>query len=194
MCPFLTINLTLPMKINWNDRLFGRLPGQRIYACVGGTDFRIKEPMPFNPKWYSHKFKGPGLRYEIASCIRTGLIVWWNGSFPCGSWNDLAIARTKLVKLVLSGEKLLADGGYNDGNQYFVTPSGRHDAIDKQMADVRARHETINGLLKKYSILSNKYRGDLSEHKYIFGAIINIVQICIKCGEVNVFQVAIEDE
>lgn len=56
---------------------------------------------------------------------------------------------------------MLVDGGYNDSNQYFVTLLGRNEFMDKQMSDVRARHETINGLLKKYGILSNNYCGEI---------------------------------
>jgi len=39
---------------------------------VDGTDCQIQEPLLFNAKWYSHKFKGPGLRYEVGVCISTG--------------------------------------------------------------------------------------------------------------------------
>ena len=63
-------------------------PGQRCKITVDGTDFRIQEPSPFDPKWYSHKFRGPGLRYEIGVCIKTGWIVWVNGPFPAGAWPD----------------------------------------------------------------------------------------------------------
>jgi hypothetical protein len=44
-------------------------------VTVDGTDFRIYEPTPFSPMWYSHKYKGPGLRYEVALSIRGGDIV-----------------------------------------------------------------------------------------------------------------------
>lgn len=36
-----------------------------IYSSVDESDFRIFEPTPFSPKCHSHKFVGPGLRYEI---------------------------------------------------------------------------------------------------------------------------------
>ena len=62
-------------KIKWHKRLGGRsFDGCRI--SVDGTDERICEPTPFGPKWYSHKFHGPGLRYEIGIGIETGYIVW----------------------------------------------------------------------------------------------------------------------
>jgi hypothetical protein len=32
-------------------------------------------------KWFYHKFNGPGLKYEIATCIRAGEIVHFFGPF-----------------------------------------------------------------------------------------------------------------
>eukprot|EP00171_Calliarthron_tuberculosum_P006568 IDg6568t1 len=67
-------------------------------VSVDGTDFRICEPTPFCPSWYSHKFKGPGLRYEVALAIETGEIVWVHGPFQAGAFNDVAIFRVGLKK------------------------------------------------------------------------------------------------
>ena len=127
----------LQQQIKWENRFDERLPGQRCFITVDGTDFRIQEPSPFHPQWYSHKFEGPGLRYEVGVCLRTGWIVWWNGAFPCGSWPDINIARDGLIDELDDSiqEMVLADGGYRDDYQYFITPSGRNDYIDKMMAD-----------------------------------------------------------
>ena len=57
---------------------------------VDGTDFKINQPQNFDKKWFSNKFKGPGLRYEIALNIQTGNIIWTHGSFPPGAYKDLA--------------------------------------------------------------------------------------------------------
>ena len=60
---------------------------------VDGTDYKIREPTKFSPKWYSHKFRGPGLRYEIGLSIQTDTIAWTNGPFEAGQWSDLRIFR-----------------------------------------------------------------------------------------------------
>jgi hypothetical protein len=49
--------------------------------CPHGTDFRILEPTEFDQKWFSHKFRGSGVRYEIGLCIATGNIVWAHGEY-----------------------------------------------------------------------------------------------------------------
>jgi hypothetical protein len=43
--------------------------GSVCKMTIDGTDCRIWDPMPFSPKWYSHKFKCPGLRYKVGLCI-----------------------------------------------------------------------------------------------------------------------------
>lgn len=121
--------------MDWDNRYDGD-NGSQCLVSVDGTDFAIREPKPFSPKWFSHKLNGPGLRYEVAICIQTGVPVWINGPFPCGSWPDLRIARNALVDALDPGEYYLADGGYRDGNQWSVTPTGHHNYSDRQQATV----------------------------------------------------------
>ena len=78
---------------------------------IDGTHFRINEPVPFDTLWYSHKFNGPGLAYELGLCIKTGNIVWYNGPFP-SKHPDISIFRANLKSLLLPGEKVVADLGY----------------------------------------------------------------------------------
>ena len=172
----------------WEDRYDGD-NGSQCLVSVDGTDFEIREPQPFSPRWFSHKTNGAGLRYEVAICIQTGVPVWTNGPFPCGSWPDLRIARNALVDALGPGEYYLADGGYNDGKQWSVTPSGQHDFIDKQKATVRARHETYNKCLKDWGALRSKYRHKLESHGKVFKAIANIVQVVTVVNGEPLFQV-----
>lgn len=70
--------LIFSLKIVWEKRL-ERDSGNDCLVSVDGTDFRIQQPSVFSKIWYSHKFKGPGLRYEVAVSILTGDIVWLHG-------------------------------------------------------------------------------------------------------------------
>ena len=47
-------------------------------VSVDGTDFRIAEQ---GKRFYSHKFKKSGLRYDVAICIKSGDIVWVSGPY-----------------------------------------------------------------------------------------------------------------
>ena len=55
--------------ICFDRRLVGDT-GNVALMSIDGTDFRINEPQPFSTIWYSHNFKGPGLRYEIGFNIK----------------------------------------------------------------------------------------------------------------------------
>ena len=110
------------MKIVWNNRFRNNI-GNTCLVTVDGTDFRINEPTPFWPGWKSFKFNGPGVRYEVAVCIRSGDLVWINGPFPCGHWPDLKIFRHALVFELQDGEKVEADKGYRGEPEHINTPN-----------------------------------------------------------------------
>lgn len=109
--------------------------------------------------------------------IESGYIVWVNGPFPAGTWADLSIVRRSLVHFLHRNEHYIADGGYRDGNQWSMTPSGRGSYRDRQMGVVRSRHETINARLKGWKILSAVFRHPLEKHSISFRAVANIVQL-----------------
>ena len=154
--------------------------GQVCLITVDGTDFRIQEPQPFSPQWYSHKFNGPGVRYEVGICIKTGWIVWVHGPFPCGTWPDLAIARNALIHELDPGEFYVADGGYRESFGWSDTPTGLHRLCDRTKALARARHETVNGRFKVFGALKQIYRHDLSLHSLVFRSIANITQVSLR--------------
>jgi hypothetical protein len=156
--------------------------GSTCKISVDGTNCPIREPTDFSGRWYSHKFKGAGLRYEVWLCIQTGWIVWKNGPYPCGSWPDIRITRDKLVYHLHAGEKFIADCGYRDGGLHADTPTGFRTPGQRMKSLVRARHETINARIKNFRILSTKFRNDLSNHYMAFHAITNVLQIEIEEG------------
>ena len=99
-------------KIKWEDRFIGDVGGTCL-VTVDGTDFHIYEPKPWSKKWYSHKFDGAGLQYEMAMNIQMGCIVRICGPFPSGSFNDLTIFHGGLMHMRCPGEMVKADHGYH---------------------------------------------------------------------------------
>jgi hypothetical protein len=154
--------------------------GSRCLITLDGTDFRIREPSPFEGKWFSHKFRGPGLRYEVGVCIQTGWVVWVNGPFPCGSYSDLKIARLGIQRQLDAGEMYVADGGYRDGRTFGDTPTGYNNDDQRMKALARARHEVINSRLKQWGVLKQVFRHNLDNHGKIFFAIANVTQLSIE--------------
>ena len=133
------------------------------------------------------------MRYEVGVAIATGWIVWINGPFPAGEWNDLTIARSSLHEYLHNNEYYIADGGYRDGGQFSITPSGVHDYGERQRQVVHAKHETINRKLKQWAILNNKYRHDLQRHGKVFHAVANIVQLGLETDR-PVFQIEYDED
>lgn len=157
--------------------------GSICKITLDGTDCPIDEPAPFHPKWFSHKFRGPGVRYEVGLCIQTGWIVWVNGPFPCGSFPDLKIAREWIVFKLKKDEKILADGGYSDKNVFFDTPTGYRSPFQRMKKLARARHETVNKRIKQFKIFKDSFRHDVTKHGFCFRACANITQISIQKEE-----------
>ena len=156
--------------------------GEKCLVTVDGTDFRIQEPKPFSTKWYSHKFRGPGIRYELVVCIKTGWIVAYNGPFPCGRWPDIKIFRSMLKQRLYWNEKVIADRGYRGDSSVCHPGTAVNGQHRYAMSVLRARHETINGRLKTWTILKNVFRHDITKHHIVFGAIAVIEQIKIQNG------------
>lgn len=166
-------------KVIWENRKADANRGQTCFTSIDGVDCEIEEPSPFSPKWFSHKFKSAGLRYEIALCIRTGHIVWSNGGYPCGHWPDLNIAKRFFVHFLDRGERSVADEGYKD-NKYFLLPTIENSRRHKR---IMSRHETINKRIKHFNVLTVPFRHDLSKHRICFYSVSNITQLIIKYEE-----------
>ena len=145
---------------------------------MDGTDFRICEPYPFSPSWYSHKFKGPGVRYEIALAIETGEIVWVHGPFQAGAFSDLAIFQAGLKKALARNERVVADGGYSD--EKCVTPEMLQGQMSTGYATVRARHETVNERFKNFFVLSHRFRHRPFLHSFCFHAVANLTHLMMQ--------------
>lgn len=152
---------------------------------VDGTDFMICEPAPFSSKWFSHKFKGPGLRYEVAVSIIGGDIVHTNGPFPCGAWPDIKIFRSQLIDKLAPREMVEADNGYRGIHDKIRTPVDYATTREKKMKRrARARQETANRRFKHFQILKKKFRNDLRLHQRVFRSIVVLTQLSIQSGEV----------
>lgn len=154
--------------------------------------------MRFNKRFYSHKFNGNGLRYEVGVCIATGDIVWISGPFRCGM-NDLSVSREGglLGGALKEGEMAEADLAYQGEKWYIKTPVGFHTRTQKEEGmklSAAARHETINGRLKIFEVLKNRYRHELTFHSSCFRAVAVITQLNFKLGKMPPYQVEYYDD
>lgn len=151
---------------------------------------------PFWTGWYSHKFKGPGLRYEVGVAIQSDNIVWINGPYPPGRYPDIKIFRDGLKQLLMAeGERCEADDGYR-GEPLTVELPGEGcfygGAAQNQLKKrVRSRHETVNGRFKCFQCLNQKFRHKLSHHRFCFNSIVVLTQLGFDHGNDHLMQIEI---
>lgn len=86
-----------------------------------------------------------------------------------------------LRKKIPAGKKVIANGVYSsekeNGNMDLLLPCiGDSPEFHKFKSRLRARHETLNGRLKDYRILSDTFRYDVDNHVFVFEAVLVLVQ------------------
>ena len=82
------------------------------------------EPWPFMIDMYSEKNNGPGLKYELTMCIKTGHIVRINGPFPVGAHNDGTVFKNTLTHLLCDEEVVEVDIEYCGNNKDDTSRNG----------------------------------------------------------------------
>lgn len=143
---------------------------------VDGTDMPIQEPTPFNAKWYSHKLNGPAVRYEVGVSCASGDIIWLNGPFPAGANPDNKIFRETLKGELLPNEMVICDNGYTDSQALTKEDAADHEQYH---SEIRARHETVNMRMKRFRVLTSKYRHQLKKHGICVNAVAQLAQLNI---------------
>lgn len=78
---------------------------------VEGTDCAINETVPFTPMWFSNKFHGPAVWYEIGVSNGTVRIECANGPFLAGKFPYLKVFEKDLLQKLRDGETVIADNG-----------------------------------------------------------------------------------
>lgn len=170
-----------PSVIKLKNRFINQ-NGSTCLMTVDGTDFPIPEPSPFWSGWFSHKFRGSGLRYEVGLNIQNGWICWINGPFAPGPWPDIKIFRGWLKWRLKQNEMVEADAGYR-GDFRVSCPSDWRNQVENSMKrGARARHETVNRRFKQFHCMKN-FRHDKNLHAHCFNAIAVITQIAIENDE-----------
>ena len=161
-------------------------------VSVDGTDFRIAEQ---GSKFYSHKFKKSGLRYEVGLCILSGEIVWINGPYECGIWNDILIFCDSILTKLTENERIEADDGYvGEAPRYIKCPKsfGNPEETLAMQARLRSRQETVNNRFKNWGVMRQTYRHSIPTHGDAFRAVAVITQISILNGE-SLFECSYRD-
>jgi hypothetical protein len=180
------------LQIVWENRRLGD-EGNDCLVSVDGTD------CPFQSKrkeFYSFKFRKSGLRYQVAVSIKNGDIVYIDGPFPAGSYNDIKCFCWGLMGWLDENERVEADDGYiGEAPMYVKCPKCFTNDNQKlsMQSRVRSRHETMNKRLKQWGCLQKPFRHhDFAKHSSCFRAVAVLTQLSIEFGE-PVFEVEYSD-
>lgn len=115
------------------------------------------------------------MRYEIGISVRSANIVWASGPYACGTYSDVRIFRAGLKKLLGLEEFVIGDSGYTDVR--CVRPPHHTNSLHRPLSLIRARHEIVNSYLKKFRVLSTRYRHDIRDHEHCFFAVLAAVHL-----------------
>ena len=185
-----------PIVINFDDLA----PSCRFLAIdtvhVRCQEFRC-DP---SSKWYSHKFNGPGVAFEVVSDPVDGQIRWINGPVPA-STHDITILRggqkrdkknwerSALYFHVPNNVKLVGDSAYGgQPDKVTITRDAHKPATKVLFARMKSMMETCFTRLKFFTCVIGPFRhgnsttDKLNKVKLAFEAAAVLVQFDCKNG------------
>ena len=151
---------------------------------VDGVDCQMYEPCKMPSKdWWSKKFNGPGVTYELGILIYENQLVWISGPHRPRGGRDLEHFRAPngLKSKIPQGKKVIADAIYKDPVCSIWNPLDTLE-VWRFKQRTRAHHETFNGCIKNFQVLSGKFRHGIDKHKEVFEAVCVIIQYEMENG------------
>jgi hypothetical protein len=155
---------------------------------VDGTDFRIpqKGATTKGNAFASHKYAGKSaLRYELGVDILAGNLVWIQGPYSASDYTDITNFNKVLRNFLEPGERVEADEGYLGHPDKIKCPGNDANPAENRAMQgrVRAHHETLNGRLKNWGVLSQVFRHHIMMNGDVFRACVVVTQLTIQDGE-----------
>ena len=134
------------------------------------------ETLSKDASWYSHKYNGPGIMYELALSITENRLVWVKGPEKAGK-SDYHVYKSELKGKILPGKKVVADRGYNNKNDPTLATPNSHDSKELLTfkARCRMRQEQFNSRIKRFGCLNQNFRHSIDRHATCFEA------VCVIC-------------
>ena len=192
-----------PLKINFNglDPDCPFCPVDTVH--IRSQEFRCNP----NSKWWSHKFNGPGVSFEVVNDPIERKIRWISGPKPA-STNDLTFFRggtkgkekhwdkSSLYFHVPEGVKLVGDSAYRGQPDKVTTTKDAHKpTITKLFARIKSMQETCFKRLKDFKVLRESFRhgsgeiDKLEKIKKSFEAVAVLQQYEFETAEHGLFEV-----
>jgi len=179
------------LKIKWPDNF---IDSDEWVISVDCTDCPIEEitthpTLSQDKELYSFKLNGAGLRYEYGIDLFYSNVLWCNGPFLPGKYNDNQIFAEFGLKERLSacGKKALADKIYNGHPDECSTFNAVDStAVRTFKARTQMRHEQLNGMVKEFGVTKTPFwhkPDKMQKHRWCFKAVTVICQYQLEHGE-----------
>jgi hypothetical protein len=100
-------------------------------------------------------------------------LVWIQGPYPAGAFNNVKIFNKVLRCFLEPGEHIEVDNRYIGAADKVKCPDNPcNPAVNEgKQSRVHSRHETINGRFKTWGVLSQVYRHNITCHSEVFRAV-----------------------
>lgn len=195
-------------EISWNGRVwhpqeFVPQPGnlfENVTFAVDGTECGIARPTykAAEEAYHSTKAGEHTIKYEVATQISSGRIMWISGSVPGSIHDKTVLDMFELCVHIPPGELGLADKGYAgartdklltmlkpqnpnqvDPNGFYNTPtfSIEERLYNRCISAIRIEIERVNGRLKRFQVLVHTRTRNKFEHLAMFTVVANLVNM-----------------
>jgi DDE superfamily endonuclease len=140
-----------------------------LIITVDGTDCAIWEPkhnnLPKDKRLFSQKKNRAAVKYLVALAIFSPHVVFINGPFPAGQFNDITAFRSHLKDKIKKGKKVIVDSGFPPNRQstteldMLVLPRQGYSSKDfvNFKSHACSQQEQFNSRLKFYDCLGGLF-------------------------------------
>jgi hypothetical protein len=120
---------------------------------IDGADFRIQQKGAARKGnlFGSHKYAvKSALCYKLGVDILARNLVWVEGPYPAGAWNNIKIFKSVLSHCLEPGKRLEADNGYVGQAGKIKRPNNDCSPVEnlRMQGVARSCHEMLNQCLK----------------------------------------------
>lgn len=163
--------------------------GPRFAITIDGVDkktWEMKHPtLNKDPKTYTKKHNHGGLKYQIALCVHSNQCVHFYGPKKAGQHDQTLLRESGVLDRLKPGKLAIVDRGYiaNQHRDKLAWPNTYDEKdVENYKSRARARHESFNGRMGFFKIMTDVFDYDKKKHKYAFGAVCTTVQYQMNNG------------
>ena len=166
---------------------------EKFAISADGVDFKVWEKKHprynIDKKACSHKFNSCAAKYLIALSLQESKVVFIAGPYIGGVSDTEMMVHSGLQDLLIEKKKLvMVDRGFHSDIKLHRETHAYPDEIDNPKlhnfkSRARLRQEAFNGKLKKFSIMEQTFKHKFEKHKFVFEAVVVIVQFQMENGQ-----------